>query len=93
MNIPLLTRAEFLGQIMQNYHTAIGVSGTHGKTTTTSMLSQIMLEADTDPTILVGGIMPAIKGNTRIVILISLLLKHANILTVSYPLSQQLPLF
>ena len=66
MNIPLLTRAEFLGQIMQNYHTAIGVSGTHGKTTTTSMLSQIMLEADTDPTILVGGIMPAIKGNTRI---------------------------
>ena len=39
MNIPLLTRAEFLGQIMKNYHTAIGVSGTHGKTTTTSMLS------------------------------------------------------
>lgn len=66
MNIPLLTRAEFLGQIMLNYPTAIGVSGTHGKTTTTSMLSQIMLEADTDPTILVGGIMPAIKGNTRI---------------------------
>ncbi len=51
---------------MQNYHTAIGVSGTHGKTTTTSMLSQIMLEANTDPTILVGGIMPAINGNTRI---------------------------
>ena len=66
MNIPLLTRAEFLGQIMKNYHTAIGVSGTHGKTTTTSMLSQIMLEANTDPTILVGGIMPAINGNTRI---------------------------
>lgn len=65
-NIPLLTRAEFLGQIMQNYSVAIGVSGTHGKTTTTSMLSQIMLEADTDPTILVGGIMPAIKGNTRV---------------------------
>ena len=51
---------------MKNYHTAIGVSGTHGKTTTTSMLSQIMLEANTDPTILVGGIMPAINGNTRI---------------------------
>lgn len=66
MNIPLLTRAEFVGQIMKNYEVAIGVSGTHGKTTTTSMLSQIMLEADTDPTILVGGIMPAIKGNTRI---------------------------
>lgn len=66
LNIPLLTRAQFLGQIMKNYSVAIGVAGTHGKTTTTSMLSQIMLEADTDPTILVGGIMPAIKGNTRI---------------------------
>lgn len=65
-NIPLLTRAQFLGQIMSNYSVAIGVAGTHGKTTTTSMLSQIMLEADTDPTILVGGIMPAIKGNTRV---------------------------
>lgn len=66
LGIPLLTRAEFLGQIMLNYPTAIGVAGTHGKTTTTSMLSQIMLEADTDPTILVGGIMPAIQGNTRV---------------------------
>lgn len=66
LNIPLLTRAQFLGQIMKNYPVAIGVAGTHGKTTTTSMLSQVMLEADTDPTILVGGIMPAIKGNTRV---------------------------
>lgn len=65
-NIPLLTRAEFLGQIMKNYKISIGVSGTHGKTTTTSMISQILLEADTDPTILVGGIMPTIKGNTRV---------------------------
>ena len=66
LGIPLLTRAEFLGQIMLNYPMAIGVSGTHGKTTTTSMLSQIMLEWNTDPTILVGGIMPAIHGNTRV---------------------------
>ncbi|WP_301956102.1 UDP-N-acetylmuramate--L-alanine ligase [uncultured Eubacterium sp.] len=66
LGIPLLTRAEFLGQIMLNYPMAIGVSGTHGKTTTTSMLSQIMLEGNTDPTILVGGIMPAILGNTRV---------------------------
>lgn len=65
-NIPLLTRAEFLGQMMQNYNTAIGVAGTHGKTTTTSLLSQIMLEAELDPTILVGGIMPTISGNTRV---------------------------
>lgn len=66
LGIPLLTRAQFLGQIMKNYTTAIGVAGTHGKTTTTSMLSQVMLTAETDPTILVGGIMPAIKGNTRV---------------------------
>lgn len=66
LGIPLLTRAEFLGQIMLNYPMAIGVSGTHGKTTTTSMLSQIILEGNTDPTILVGGIMPAIHGNTRV---------------------------
>ena len=66
LGIPLLTRAEFLGKIMLNYPMAIGVSGTHGKTTTTSMLSQIMLEGNTDPTILVGGIMPAIHGNTRV---------------------------
>lgn len=66
LGIPLLTRAEFLGQIMLNYPMAIGVSGTNGKTTTTSMLSQIMLEGNTDPTILVGGIMPAIHGNTRV---------------------------
>lgn len=66
LGIPRLTRAEFLGQIMLNYPMAIGVSGTHGKTTTTSMLSQIMLEGNTDPTILVGGIMPAIHGNTRV---------------------------
>ena len=66
LGIPIMTRADFLGQMMKNYHNAIGVSGTHGKTTTTSMLSQIMLEADMDPTILIGGIMPTIGGNTRI---------------------------
>ncbi|MDO5574682.1 MAG: UDP-N-acetylmuramate--L-alanine ligase [bacterium] len=63
---PTLTRAELLGQIMKNYGTPIAISGTHGKTTTTSMISQILLEADTDPTLSVGGILKAINGNFRI---------------------------
>ena len=62
----MLTRAQLLGQIMRNYDTPIAVSGTHGKTTTTSMISQILLEADADPTISVGGILPSIGGNIRV---------------------------
>lgn len=58
--IPMLTRAELLGQLMKNYKTPIAVSGTHGKTTTTSMISHILLAADLDPTISVGGILKAI---------------------------------
>lgn len=65
-NIPIMSRAAFLGEIMKNYNPAICVAGTHGKTTTTSMLAQILMSADMDPTILVGGIMPAIKGNVRV---------------------------
>ena len=64
--IPMLTRAELLGQIMRNYNTPIAVSGTHGKTTTTSMLSHILMAADCDPTISVGGILPSIGGNIRV---------------------------
>ena len=64
--LPMLTRAQLLGQIMKNYQTPIAVSGTHGKTTTTSMISQILLEADTDPTLSIGGILKSINGNFRI---------------------------
>ena len=64
--LPMLTRAELLGQIMRNYNTPIAISGTHGKTTTTSMVSHILLEGDCDPTISVGGILPAIHGNIRV---------------------------
>ena len=64
--LPMLSRAELLGQLMNNYSTPIAISGTHGKTTTTSMLSHILLEAETDPTISVGGILNAIGGNIRV---------------------------
>lgn len=64
--LPMLSRAELLGQIMDNYSRSIAVAGTHGKTTTTSMISQILLAADADPTITVGGILPAIEGNLRV---------------------------
>ena len=60
--LPMLTRAQLLGQIMQNYGTPIAVAGTHGKTTTTSMAAQILLTAGCDPTVSVGGILPSIGG-------------------------------
>lgn len=66
MGIPFLTRAQLLGQIMKNYETPIAVSGTHGKTTTTSMISQILLEAQADPTLSIGGILKSIGGNIRV---------------------------
>jgi len=64
--IPTLTRAELLGQIMGGYSAAVNVAGTHGKTTTTSMLSAIELAGGFDPTILVGGDLPEINGNLRV---------------------------
>ncbi len=66
LGIPFLTRAQLLGQMMKNYKIPIAVSGTHGKTTTTSMLSQILLDADKDPTLSIGGIFQAIGGNIRV---------------------------
>ena len=66
LGIPLLTRAELLGQLMKNYATPIAISGTHGKTTTTSMVSEILLSAGVDPTLSIGGILKSIGGNIRI---------------------------
>lgn len=64
--LPMLSRAEFLGQIMRNYRKSIAVSGTHGKTTTTSMISEILMDAKLDPTITVGGMLDSIGGNIRV---------------------------
>ncbi|AAK81161.1 UDP-N-acetylmuramate--alanine ligase [Clostridium acetobutylicum] len=62
-NISLMTRAEFLGSLMKGHKYNIAISGTHGKTTTTSMVSHIALTEDVDPTILVGGNLDIINGN------------------------------
>ncbi len=64
--LPMLSRAEFLGQLMDNYKYSVAVAGTHGKTTTTSMMSHIMLNANTDPTISIGGMLDVIGGNIRV---------------------------
>ncbi|MCI8960223.1 MAG: UDP-N-acetylmuramate--L-alanine ligase [Lachnospiraceae bacterium] len=64
--IPMLSRAELLGQMMKNYRYALAVAGTHGKTTTTSMITEILLAAELDPTISVGGILHSIGGNIRV---------------------------
>lgn len=65
-NIPTLSRAELLGQLMLNYQIPIAVSGTHGKTTTTSMVSEILLTAGKDPTLSIGGILKSIRSNLRV---------------------------
>ena len=62
----LVDRATFLGALMKNYDTSIAISGTHGKTTTTSMLSTIATHANLNPTILLGGQLDEIGGNVKI---------------------------
>jgi len=64
--LPIISRAGLLGEIMRNYRNAINISGTHGKTTTTSMIAEILLEADWDPTVTVGGMMRDIGGSIRV---------------------------
>lgn len=64
--IPCITRAMMLGRLMQEHKHSIAIAGTHGKTTTTSMISLILKHADMDPTILVGGNLEEIGGNVRV---------------------------
>lgn len=64
--LPMMTRAALLGQIMDNYARSIAVAGTHGKTTTTSMLTHILLQGQMDPTVSVGGMLDRIGGNIRV---------------------------
>jgi len=64
--IPVFERAQAWGVIMRNYKNAICVAGTHGKTTTTSMITQIFMEAETDPTVMIGGTLPLIHASHRV---------------------------
>ena len=64
--IPILSRSRLLGQLTEEYDRTVCVCGTHGKTTVTSMIAQILIETGLDPTVHIGGIFPAMGGNIRI---------------------------
>ena len=66
LGIPVFERAQAWGYIMRKYKDAICISGVHGKTTTTSMVSHILLAAETDPTIMLGGTLPVLESGCRI---------------------------
>lgn len=66
LGIPSMERAYLLGQLMEGYPESVGICGAHGKTSTTSMLSQILMEGGLDPSIHIGGKLDAIGGSTRI---------------------------
>ena len=63
--IEVYTRQRMLGALMRGCR-AIGVAGAHGKTTTTWLVANLLIEADLDPTVMVGGMVPALKSNFRL---------------------------
>ncbi|MBQ8081626.1 MAG: UDP-N-acetylmuramate--L-alanine ligase [Clostridia bacterium] len=66
LNIPQMERSVLLGELMRGCRTAICVSGTHGKTTTTAMIGQALVEAGLDPSVHLGGELDALGGGTRL---------------------------
>ena len=64
--IPIFERAQAWGVIMQEYKNAICISGTHGKTTATSMMTHILMAADCDPTVMIGGYLPMLHAGHRV---------------------------
>ena len=64
--VPLFERAQAWGVIMQAYKNAICISGTHGKTTATSMMTHILMEANWDPTVMIGGFLPLLQAGHRV---------------------------
>ncbi len=65
-NIPVIRRAEMLGELIAVKETSIGVGGTHGKTTTTSMIGTVLSEGHLDPTLVVGGLVKTIDSNAKL---------------------------
>ena len=65
LGIPQLERCDLIGQLMEGVSSAIGISGTHGKTTTTAMMAQAFMRANADPTIHIGGELDFLGGSTR----------------------------
>ncbi len=63
--IPVVPRAEMLGELMR-FRKGIAIAGTHGKTTTTSLVASVMASAGLDPTIVVGGVVNSIRSNARL---------------------------
>lgn len=63
LNVPCVTRGQFLGALMRNYLHSIAISGSHGKSTTTSMISKILINSPFNPSILIGGNLDDIDGN------------------------------
>lgn len=66
MGIPVYERAQAWGAIMKDYRNALCISGTHGKTTTTSMCTHILMAAEKDPTVMIGGTLPMLKAGHRV---------------------------
>lgn len=66
LDIPVVSRGVFLGALMRNYENSIAVSGSHGKSTATSMISKILLNSTEDATILLGGELDEMKGNVHV---------------------------
>lgn len=66
LGIPQMERSTLLGQLMQGTNQAIAIAGTHGKTTTSAMLAQALVEAGVDPAVHIGGEFDFIGGSTRL---------------------------
>ncbi len=66
MGIPVFERAQAWGVIMRAYKNAVCIAGTHGKTTTTSMVTHILMAANADPTVMIGGYLPLLHAGHRV---------------------------